>query len=281
MTCYLCGQTQFINRPGIVRDKPELKILECSGCGLVFLSSFAHISDGYYEQSGMHEGLIDIEDWCKETAWDDERRFLFLQRVLENKNVLDFGCGNGGFLKRAQKVAHRAVGVELEKRLQPYFNQERLSVFQSIDTVAEDAFDVITLFHVLEHIPDPLHILAELSGKLAVNGQLIIEVPSATDALLSLYQSENFARFTYWSCHLFLFNASTLAKLAHKAGLKVNYIKQVQRYPLSNHLHWLAKGKPGGHREWSFLDSQELCKAYETSLASIGACDTILASFSI
>ncbi len=279
MTCYLCGQTQFINSPGSVRDKPELKILECTGCGLVFLSSFNHISDEYYEQSGMHEGMIDIEVWRKETAWDDERRFLSLQRVLENKNVLDFGCGNGGFLKRANKVAHMAVGVELEKQLQPFFIQERLSVFQSIEAVS-DSFDVITLFHVLEHIPDPLNILAALSGKLAVNGQLIIEVPNATDALLGLYLSEEFAQFTYWSCHLFLFSSSTLARLAHKAGLKINYIKQVQRYPLSNHLHWLAKGKPGGHCVWNFLDSPELRTAYETSLASIGACDTILASLS-
>jgi len=109
---------------------------------------------------------------------------------------------------------------------------------------------------------------------------LIVEVPNANDALLKLYQNEAFSHFTYWSCHLFLFTPHTLSKLAESAGLHVNYIKQIQRYPLSNHLYWLVNGKPGGHRKWHFLDSNELLTAYEKQLASVGLCDTILGSFS-
>jgi hypothetical protein len=98
--------------------------------------------------------------------------------------------------------------------------------------------------------------------------------------LLTLYESTPFSEFTYWSCHLYLFNSSNLALLVRKAGLKMNYVKQIQRYPLSNHLYWLAKGKPGGHQKWHFLDSTELHAAYERQLAAIGKCDTILASIS-
>ncbi len=56
---------------------------------------------------------------------------------------------------------------------------------------------------------------------------------------------------------------------------------QVQRYPLSNHLHWLAHGKPGGHKTWGFLDSAELDAAYAATLARVGACDTLIAGFSL
>jgi len=63
-------------------------------------------------------------------------------------------------------------------------------------------------------------------------------------------------------------------------NLKVNYIKQIQRYPLSNHLHWLANGRPGGHQKWYFLDSPELHAAYEKQLTAVGKCDTILSSVS-
>ena len=105
--------------------------------------------------------------------------------------------------------------------------------------------------------------------------------PNADDALLTLYQSKPFSEFTYWSCHLFLYTESTLAKLAEKAGLRINYIKQVQRYNLANHLYWLSKGKPGGHKEWHFMDSDDLNSAYEKQLASIGGCDTLLGSLSI
>ena len=141
-------------------------------------------------------------------------------------------------------------------------------------------YNIITMFHVLEHIPDPKSILSELSELLSNDGQIIVEVPNADDALLTLYHNEPFSHFTYWSCHLFLFTAENLKMLASQIGLKVNYIRQLQRYPLSNHLYWLAKGKPGGHQQWHFLDSPEINTAYEKSLASIGKCDTVIVSIS-
>ena len=78
---------------------------------------------------------------------------------------------------------------------------------------------------------------------------MIIEVPNSSDALLTLYENEPFQNFTYWSQHLFLFNEKTMTELVKKAGLKLNWIKHVQRYPLSNNLYWLAKGEPGGHQK--------------------------------
>ncbi len=136
------------------------------------------------------------------------------------------------------------------------------------------------MFHVLEHIPDPKSILGELKEMLAGGGQIVVEVLNADDALLTFYNNSPFSHFTYWSCHLFLYTAKTLQMLFDQMNLKVNYIKQIQRYPLSNHLHWLANGKPGGHQKWHFLDSQELHAAYLKQLAAIGKCDTILASIS-
>ena len=60
-------------------------------------------------------------------------------------------------------------------------------------------------------------------------------------------------------------------------GLRIVSIQQYQRYPLTNHLHWLSKGEPGGHQKWPFLDSSNLNEAYANSLASIGKCDTLIA----
>lgn len=278
-TCYLCGGKEYRKRPGSVRDKPDLEIYECRSCGLVFLSSFDHICDNFYESSGMHDGEVDIGSWAIDTAWDDDRRFNFLKTLMENRSVLDFGCGNGGFLLRAAKAAKAVRGIELEERLQPYFKKNGLTVQASIDDIT-DTFDIITLFHVLEHIADPVDILGKLLERLAPGGSMIVEVPNANDALLTLYENDAFSKFTYWSPHLFLYTSSTLEMLAKKAGLGINYIKQVQRYPLSNHLYWLSKGRPGGHKTWSFLDSDGVHAAYEKQLASIGCCDTIIASFS-
>ena len=284
--CYLCGSTEFNTRPGSVRDNTELEVLECVSCGLVFLSSFDHIRDGFYESSEMHGGeeMPDIQTWLKETEWDDERRFQYLKSVLPNRKLLDFGCGAGGLLLKARDMVATAHGVEPEIRLSSHYQSHGLTVFQNLSDISNDirkgGYDIITMFHVLEHIPDPKLILGELSEILANDGQIIVEVPNADDALLTLYNNEPFSNFTYWSCHLFLFTPKTLKMLFAQINLKVNYVKQIQRYPLSNHLYWLANGRPGGHQKWHLLDSPELHAAYEKQLAAIGKCDTILASVS-
>ena len=278
--CYLCGNTEFNKRPGSVRDRPELDIFECASCGLVFLSSFDHVRVGFYENSEMP----DVQIWLRNTAWDDERRFKYLKSVLPNCSLLDFGCGAGGFLLKARELTVKAHGVEPQRRLKKHFQSHGLTVFQNLSEIPKnirgEGYNIITMFHVLEHIPDPRSILIELSEILADDGQIIVEVPNADDALLTLYNNKPFSHFTYWSCHLFLFTSKTLGMLVSQTGLKVNYIKHVQRYPISNHLYWLANGRPNGHKKWHVLDSDELHAAYEKQLAAIGKCDTILASVS-
>ena len=109
----------------------------------------------------------------------------------------------------------------------------------------------------------------------------MVEVPHSEDALLTLYENSEFAKHTYWSNHLFLFNQFTLAKLGEKAGLKLDAVQGYQRYPLANHLYWLAKKTGGGHKQWNFLSNPILDEAYGLTLGSIGKTDTIIASFSI
>lgn len=276
MKCYLCNSDIFKTRDGEVRDAPTLKILECLECGLVTLSSLEHIQDGFYEDSGMHGvNLISIDNWLKDTDGDDQRRFDMLKPIIKNKRLLDFGCGAGGFLKKARHLAALAGGVELEKRIQDYW-LGKINISSSIEMVEGD-YDLITAFHVIEHLSSPVDTLKALANKLSSGGRMVIEVPNSEDALLTLYESVAFQRFTYWSQHLFLFNQETLKRLLHKAGLRILSIQQYQRYPISNHLHWLSKGLPGGHQCWSFLDTKGLNAAYANALATIGKCDTLLA----
>lgn len=280
--CYLCDCMEHRRRPGKVRDDASLEILECQNCGLVFLPR-TELPEGFYEQSRMHSGEPQPAlDCLHDTERDNERRIRALSETITNRDVLDFGCGGGGFLLKARSRARYVMGIELEARLYPHFQTNGLEVFQSIDDLPSDRnFDLITAFHVLEHLKDPATILRKLATRLRGGGGIIIEMPSSADALLTLYENVPFSEFTYWSCHFYLFNAANLPFLAKKAGLKLEYVSHIQRYPLSNHLHWLAKGKPGGHKLWSFLDSEELFRAYEARLASLGKTDTLMASLSL
>ena len=276
MICYLCAHTAFKRRPAVVRDQPSLEVVECEGCGLVTLSSLEHIGSGHYEDSGMHGAVPpSIETWLRRTESDDQRRFEMLRHLLTNRKVLDFGCGSAGFIQKAKAVAASVHGVEPEVRVREHWGPA-LALHGSLDDAASD-YDVITAFHVLEHLSDPRVMLQTLAARLAAGGRLVIEVPSADDALLTVYESAAFQRFTYWSQHLYLFNAETLRRVAIQAGLRVVAIQQFQRYPLSNHLYWLSRGQPGGHERWSFLDTPALAEAYSSSLAAAGRCDTIIA----
>jgi 2-polyprenyl-3-methyl-5-hydroxy-6-metoxy-1,4-benzoquinol methylase len=254
-----------------------MNILQCNNCGLVTLGTAEHITLGFYEKSGMHgTEPVSMEAWLKDTEWDDQRRFEMIKAMLPNRRLLDFGCGAAGFLRRAQSLAAEVSGIELEARVKEHWLGE-LNIASSINTVVGVDFDLITAFHVVEHLPDPRTMLNSLAKLLKPSGYMIVEVPSSEDALLSLYDCNAFQRFTYWSQHLFLFNATTLEMLARQAGLKVITIQHYQRYPLSNHLYWLSKGQPGGHQRWGFLDTPEMSYAYASALAAAGKTDTLIA----
>ena len=279
MSCYLCGSSEFKYRDGEVRDNKELKVKECNNCSLVYLSDFSHVDDGFYEDSNMHENF-DLDRWNKETDTDDKRRYEFTKELINNKDILDFGSGNGGYLHYASKEAKSISALELEAAISQQYKEYGIELFRDIKELNKK-FDVITMFHVMEHLPNPKEMIKQLSSNLKDDGKIIVEVPNSDDALLSLYESESFSKFTYWSCHLFLFNAKTLQELVKQCGLKIDFIKHIQRYPLSNHLYWLSKNKAGGHQKWGkFLDSDALSDAYENSLASMGKTDTLVAQIS-
>lgn len=276
-TCFLCGsKSSTVIHKGTRGGHNAIDVLRCVSCGLVRLSEAIDDVDEFYQNSGMRDQLVETPEKTRiTTRVDDERRFRFVENMIEGKSVLDFGCGDGGFLHRAKKIAAKIQGVELEQAMREGLNKEGIPCSESIDELG--TFDVITLFHVLEHLEEPIAYLEKLKKHLNKDGMILIEVPNANDALLSLYNSEAFADFTYWHCHVYLYNNETLRMLVKKAGLRVKFMEQIQRYPLSNHLYWLSQGKPGGHQKWAFMNDAQLDKQYGYLLAKLGIADTVIA----
>ena len=280
MKCYLCNSTSFNLIKKGVRDNNDLSVLSCNNCGLVSLDSFNHIDENFYENSNMHSTKVDISNWLKETEKDDNRRYLDLLEKIKNKKILDFGAGNGGFLFKAKEVANDVFGIEPEMQFKSFFKKNKLNILNSLDELKSKKFDLITAFHVFEHLKEPLKILNDLMPHVSEKGEIIIEVPNCDDALLSYFNSDAFSNFTYWSQHLFLFNEKTLTDLVKKANYKINYINQVQRYPLSNHLYWLSKALPNGQSKYSIFNNEKLNVEYEKVLKKEKICDTLLISIS-
>ena len=277
--CLLCG-SEMVETDYNLRDSKELKVLKCKKCALEMLSDFSHIDGNFYEKGLMLGSNADPQKWLNKSRPDDNRRFSKLKKILKNKKILDFGCGAGGFLELANEVSD-VCGIEKQKKMLEFMKSKNLKVFSDICELNNEKFDVITMFHVLEHLNNPEKTINVLKGLLNPNGKLIIEVPNTNDALLSLYNCKFFSDFTHWSCHLWGFNNKNLKKMLEETGFKKVKIKKVQRYNFLNHIKWLFQHKPDGHKELKSDYISFINYFYTLFLKLTSKTDTIIAICSV
>ncbi|MBX9702732.1 MAG: class I SAM-dependent methyltransferase [Silvanigrellaceae bacterium] len=149
-------------------------------------------------------------------------------------------------------------------------------MFSFVQEAPNNFYDVIGMFHVLEHFADPIAELINTRKKLKNNGKLVIEVPHARDALITWYNLEEFKKFTFWSEHLVLHTRESLSAILHHAGFKIQSIEGIQRFPLANHLRWLKEKKPSGHIDWPQFLNSTLDYEYASLLSKLDMNDTLM-----
>jgi len=261
------------------RDRNDIFVLKCKKSGVIFLSQTDHIDILYYQnkQKLNYLSAKNIEETKKDAYKDDKRRARQFKQFILNKKWMDFGTGAGGVLDLLSPIAREVYAVELQYNLRKMLKKIGYKVYANLNEFPEKDFEVITLFHVLEHLTEPIKTLSSIHGKLAEKGKIIIEIPHANDFLLSQFNLTSFKNFTFWSEHLILHTKESLRIFLQTAGFKNINIIGYQRYSLANHLHWLIKGKPDGHKKWKFLDNRILNKAYTGLLKKINKTDTLIA----
>ncbi|MGH7260838.1 MAG: class I SAM-dependent methyltransferase [Nitrospiraceae bacterium] len=96
--------------------------------------------------------------------------------------LLDFGCGNGSFLRQAESLGWDALGVDFDRAAVAFARQSGLNAVHVDEfdlTRIAGRFDAVTLSHVIEHVPHPKRTLAELHKALKQNGMIYVECPNA------------------------------------------------------------------------------------------------------
>ena len=263
-----------------VRDREDICVLRCEKSGVLLLSRIDHVNLGHYEEKVFNGlGAQDRASALRGTKEDAVRRARQFTSIIANKKWLDVGTGAGGVLNELASVARDVVAVEPQRRSRESLEAAGYRVYVNLDEVPDQDFDVITLFHVFEHVVNPIEMLAAVKRRLAPGGLLVIEVPHADDILISLFANEAFKAHTFWSEHLLLHTRESLTAFLRAAGFSSVIIQGYQRYPLANHLRWLVDGRPGGHQAWSYLRSELLDQAYADMLVRIGKSNTLI-SFS-
>ncbi|MBM3419515.1 MAG: class I SAM-dependent methyltransferase [Bacteroidetes bacterium] len=232
--CLICQHTSFI-RVCIARDhlvsNEEFPVLECEQCGFMFTGEApeAGVIDKYYKSSeyishtGGSGSLTDM-------LYGIVRKIMLgvksgtLKRITNKRNgrLLDIGAGTGHFVSKMQSIGWEAQGIEVSEDARNYalqVNKAKLASSPGEIDISSGGFDVVTLWHVLEHIHDPGGYLQFIHKALNDTGILAVAVPNIVSADSKHYRGD-------WAAldaprHLWHFNRETLNSLISRYGFSL------------------------------------------------------------
>jgi len=136
-------------------------------------------SDDYISHTDSKETLTDkLYQTIKGVALKNKLKLLNMFQT-EEKNLLDVGCGTGDFLLTCKNNEWNVVGVEPNKNARKLAETKlNAKIYDDLNELSSQQFDVITLWHVLEHVPDLNSYIFKLKSLLKPNGILVIAVPN-------------------------------------------------------------------------------------------------------
>jgi len=148
---------------------------------------------------------------------------LINKYTTSDKTLLDIGAGTGSFLESAKISGWETYGIEPNKKARDLAINKGLELRANIDLLGKQGFQVITLWHVLEHLPDLELQINKIGSLLNRNGTLILAVPNFQSYDARYYKE-------YWAAydvprHLSHFSQLSIKKLFAKNGMKVLRIK--------------------------------------------------------
>lgn len=179
------------------------------------------------------------EDYISHTdakrSWFEKMYHLVKQKAVRDKVslieyyngskgiVLDIGSGTGDFLAEAKKQNWKTVGMEPSDKAKSIAKQKGVCLVESYDELEDHYFDVITMWHVLEHVPDLDFQINELKRLLKPDGTIIIAVPNYKSFDAHFYGK-------YWAAydvprHLWHFSKSAIQQLFAQKNLKLIEVK--------------------------------------------------------
>jgi SAM-dependent methyltransferase len=284
MKCYLCGSHEHELVSERLRYESPRKVYRCLRCGLVYLypPMGAEEERRFYEQEygeifSSEKGTTPEQLFQSRLPEALRYRSWITDLLGDRESCLEIGCASGYFLATIRGDVRSVAGVETHRLLRENCQSRGIPAHETTRELESRSFSRIFAFFVLEHLGDPLEFLAEMQRILEPGGKICLVVPNVEDALLSLYSIPAFRSFYFTPAHQFYYSRSTLSALFGKAGLPRHEISPVQRYDLSNHIHWMTMGKPGGVGKYNHVFTPDLLERYAGVLEDHFLCDTLIA----
>jgi len=235
-TPYLTCQDQLVSQR-------QFAIQQCSACQLLFTNPRPAAEEiGSYYKSDTYISHDDTQKGLVDTIYRTVRSYALNQKEswIRSMNggvgaLLDYGCGTGAFIKECQEKGWTITGFE------PDADARRLAGERTSQKILKDPrelqslanLDVITLWHVLEHVADLHETLAMLANSLRSGGHLVIAVPNPASKDAAIYGS-NWAAYDV-PRHLYHFTPEVLTGLIETHGLKLQ-----KRLPMRFDAYYIA-----------------------------------------
>ncbi len=156
--------------------------------------------------------------------YNQKKKASWIQRYArQNAKVLDVGAGTGSLIKYLQDQGWQAEGVEPNKKAQNIAKDKGVDLKSTLQDVEENDFDVITLWHVLEHLPDLDKDISDISKKLRSKGVVFIAVPNFRS-----YDARHYG--SYWAAydvprHLWHFSQHSIQTIFSRKGFSLLKVK--------------------------------------------------------
>ncbi|MCR4337987.1 MAG: class I SAM-dependent methyltransferase [Candidatus Omnitrophica bacterium] len=209
----------------------QSKALECQDCHLVFIHPppEAKFLKAHYNDEEYYREWIEKQMPRRIVMWG--QRLKDLQRHRSHGRLLDIGCGLGTFLHLAKKEGFQVEGTEIS-RFACQFSEEQYGI-KPFQGYLQDArfpsghFDIVSLWHVLEHLHNPQEVLKEIHRILKPGGLFVVAVPHLNNYIMQwAYRIAKGKKLVLFSVedkelHLYHYSEITLKRLIESHGFEV------------------------------------------------------------
>jgi len=228
--CPSCNSKEFRNYL-ICQDhtvsKESFAITQCINCNLLLTNPRpSKKSIGKYYASEDYISHTDKANNITNYLYKIVRNITFktkrnwIEKNEGKKKILDYGCGTGQFLKYLSQNNWETTGVEPDDQARDIASKtDGIKVYSKIEEVSKEKFNIITLWHVLEHVHEINKLIEHLQKLLTKKGRLIIAVPNH-DSYDRKYYKEYWAAYDVPK-HLYHFNTETLTELMKQHSFKL------------------------------------------------------------